>query len=384
MESVINSDNNVEGVKKHIMLIKSNRPCIGDTRLVKEITTFRQNGYRVTVICWDRERISSPDATDLNLNYSEICLRLKAPYGPRVVLFWPLWWLFVSFQLMVSNYDVIHAINFDSIIPSGIIAKIKKKAIVYEMYDPFEDLIAMPLLLRNFLLFIDKIFMRSANAVIVVDESRIREFNGIPNKVIVIYNSPPDLIKEFKIKNKYSIPFKIFYAGMINRSRPIDKVIEAISTIDGVELTIAGFGENAKKIEQLSSQYPKKIRYIGRIDYKTVLDHTLSSDLLFSFYNPEIPVAKFAASNKLFEAMMCGKPILVSNYSAMADIIERENCGLVVDNTRVEKIRDSVEKLKCNRDLCLKLGLNGRAAYEARYSWELMEKRLMEIYKDIK
>lgn len=382
MDSNIVSYNHIRDIKKHIVLIKSNMPCIGDPRLAKEITSFINNGYRVTMICWDREHKSVSDFTNFNPNYHEISLRIKAPCGPRIVPFWPLWWLFVGYQLIVNRYDVIHAINFDSIIPSGIIAKIRNKSIVYEMFDPYEDLISMPLFLRNILLFIDKFFMRIAKAVIVVDESRIREFNGIPNKVVVIYNSPPDSIKKLNLNIKNSNIFKIFYAGMIDRSRPLDKMIDAIRAIDGVELTIAGFGENAKEIEQLSLKYPKKVRYIGRINYEAVINHTLSSDLLFSFYNFNIPVARFAASNKLFEAMMCGKPILVSSYSAMADIVERENCGLAVDNRSIEEIRNSVEKLKRDRDLCFELGLNGRKAYETKYNWTIMEKRLISLYED--
>lgn len=377
MASVTNEDRN-----KQIMLVKSNEPGI-DPRLSKEISTFRQNGFNVTLLCWDRECKESLNTNGKDLDYREICLRLKAPNGVFVVPFWPLWWLYVAFQLLISEYDFIHAINFDSIIPSGIIAKIKRKPIIYEMFDPYEDLIALPLFLRNSLLFIDKIFMRIANAVIVVDESRIKEFNGIPNDVVIIYNSPPDLIKNFQNNYMKDNIFQIFYAGSINRSRPIDKVIEAISTLDDVELLIAGFGEDAKKVERLSLQHPKKIKFIGKINYDTVISLTLSSDLLFSFYDPKIPVAMFAASNKLFEAMMCGKPILVSSYGAMTDIVEKENCGLAIDSTSTEEIRNAVTKLKLDRDLCLKLGSNGRKAYETKYNWGLMEKRLLSIYEDL-
>jgi glycosyltransferase involved in cell wall biosynthesis len=371
--------------KKHIMIIKSNTndPDICDVRLSKEINTFKQDGYLITLLCWDKDCKDSFNHKGEKKEYKEIRLRLKTHYGITTIPFLPLWWVYVFFQLLINSYDIIHVINFDCVIPAGIAAKIKRKPFIYEMFDPYEDLLKLPSIIRNALVFIDKIFMRIANAVVVVDESRIKEFNGIPNKVVIIYNSPPELLNFSQNRRPSSTPFRLFYAGSLDRSRLIDNVIEAVKSLNEIELIIAGYGEDVKKIEQLASKYQKNVKFLGVIDYKKVIDLTFSSDLLFSFYDPAIfPLAKFASSNKLFEAMMCGKPILVDIGTAQTDIVEKENCGIAVDCTNVENIQNAIIKLKENRNLCFELGFNGRQAYEREYNWTSMEKRLLNLYEE--
>ena len=82
--------------------------------------------------------------------------------------------------------------------------------------------------------------------------------------------------------------------------------------------------------------------------------------------------------------MMCGKPILVSDDSSMAGIVRQNNCGLVVPYGDVGAIREAIVKLVTNPGLREELGKNGRRAYEEKYSWTIMEKRLVDAYKRLR
>jgi glycosyltransferase involved in cell wall biosynthesis len=368
--------------KKRVILVKSNL-LEQDPRLGKEIDTLRRAGYVVNLICWDRDCGASPAHQKAgNDGITEIRLRFRAPWGVGVLPFLPVWWCFVFYQVLKTRWDIAHAINFDSVIPALIAAGMKRKSVIYEIFDTYEDLIVLPRLLRDALVWVDKIFLRAAKAVIMVDESRIEEFAGIPNdNVIVIYNSPSDLSMDLNMPDlRGNGVFNLFYAGTLNRNRPLDKVIKAVVALDGVRLTVAGYGEAVKEIESWAAKMPEKIRFIGKISYPEVLERTIMADLLFSFYNPDIPLVKYASSNKLFEAMMCRKPILVGDGTSMAEIVERENCGLVVDGNSIDKIRDAIVRLKENPVLCRRLGENGRKAYEQRFSWEIMQKKLVGLY----
>ncbi len=81
--------------------------------------------------------------------------------------------------------------------------------------------------------------------------------------------------------------------------------------------------------------------------------------------------------------MMANKPILVSKGTTMADIVERENCGLIVDCNSVDEIKKAIVRLKDSPELCRQLGANGRRAYEQKYNWEIMEQRLLSLYQEI-
>jgi len=55
----------------------------------------------------------------------------------------------------------------------------------------------------------------------------------------------------------------------------------------------------------------------------------------------------------------------------------------VVDANNVEEIKEAIIKLRDNPELCRELGSNARKAYEARYSWEIMGRRLVNLYQEL-
>jgi glycosyltransferase involved in cell wall biosynthesis len=81
--------------------------------------------------------------------------------------------------------------------------------------------------------------------------------------------------------------------------------------------------------------------------------------------------------------MMCGKPIIVSDESAMANIVRNERCGVVVPYGDVPALTDALKTCRENPWLRAELGNNGRKAYEERYSWEIMEERVLRGYRSL-
>jgi len=160
----------------------------------------------------------------------------------------------------------------------------------------------------------------------------------------------------------------------------LEKVFQAIENINGVRLIIAGYGDQVNDIKRWADNTADKVKYIGRIGYEEVLERTMASNLLFALYDPSVAAVRHASCNKLFEAMMSQKPILVSKGTAMEDIVEREKCGITVDSGSTEQIGKAIVRLKENPELCRQLGQNGRKAYEQKYNREIMEQRLLELY----
>ena len=84
--------------------------------------------------------------------------------------------------------------------------------------------------------------------------------------------------------------------------------------------------------------------------------------------------------NKLFEAMMCGKPVI---RNVAQEIIKEVNCGIVVDYDNGEQIREAIVTLRDNPELCKRLGDNGRKAFLEKYNWSIMEQRLYRVYDSL-
>ena len=79
--------------------------------------------------------------------------------------------------------------------------------------------------------------------------------------------------------------------------------------------------------------------------------------------------------------MMCTKPIIVSDGSSMAEIVRKEQCGLIIPYNDSKSLQNAILLLKENLQLRENLGANGRSAYERSYGWHIMEGRLIASYE---
>lgn len=368
--------------KKKVVIVKSST-LSRDVRVPKEIESLVFAGYSLVFLCWNRScEVSERSAKD----YGEIQLRLKAPLGIKVLPFAPIWWFFVFFWLMVTKWDVVHAINFDSVVPTVIAGKLKGKPTIYEIEDTYEDQMVLPKMLRSICLNVDKLFIRLANAIIVLDEMQVEEFGGIPNsKVVIIYDSPRESSDEEIVSDRKDDMFILYHGGAFYKIRRlnIDKCFEAIKNIDGVNVVLAGYGDYVEEIRRWAGEMPNKIKYIGSISHEEALKKSAEADLIFQLRDPIVPVNKYICGCTTFEAMMCGKPLLVNKGTATASKVLKENFGLVVDANRIEEIEKAITKLKESPELCKQLGTNGRKAFEKRYCWRIMQQRLLDVYSEL-
>ena len=343
-----------------------------------------KHGYNVTLLLWNRQGGYFENNTDLEI----ITFNLKAPQDKSIVfLFIPLWWIFIFKFLLTTKYDVIHAADLDTLIPAILIKVIKQVKVNYSIYDFYADCAfgRAPKILRYLISNIEKYGIGFTDILFLVTESQYLEVKGAKiTKLVILYNSPIEPIQIIKnVSHKHQGKFKIFYAGVLHRERGLIFIIEAIKKMDEIELTVAGVGPEKNLFHNLSITDQEKIKYLGWIPHEEVISNEIESDVLFSFNNPEFPNNKYAIPNKVLEAMMCGKPIIVNNHTYAAEIVMNENCGLIIPYGDVNAIIDALEKLRDNPDLRQQLGQNGRKAYDNKYSAHLMEKKLVESYKEL-
>ncbi len=352
-----------------------------DTRLRKEIDTLLKDGYEVKVIIWER---GWPFACDRRVDIKG--LKINAPIG-RIssLLYFPVWFLYLTFWLFRTQWDVVHSVNFDTYLFALIAAKIKNKPIVYDIYDFYGDM--MPFLLRNIIVKMDKYLLPFSDVLILADEARIEQIGGNIHKNIFTINNSP--IKDNFDKNQHNNDintFKVFIGGKILKERCLDMIISAIGKIDGVELNIRGHCEETdykQQLIRLSQKFDNMDLYLDGVPYEEIVEGTMSADLTIALYDPDIPNNRYASPNKLFEAMASKIPIIVNENTSMAYIVRKEKCGIIIPYGNEEALIWAISRLKYDLNLQKKLGDNGRKAYENKYNWTIMENRLSSIYRQV-
>jgi len=357
-----------------------------ETRATKIIKTLTENNYDVHLLWWDRGlTVQRSERGEVGTRFSETVFKFKAPWGPKSLIVLAFWWVFIFFNLLMKDWDIVHTIQIISLPPAAVAGKIKRKPVIYDMLDTYEDSISLPRIIRNFCVAVDKLFMRCVDAVVLADEEQVQEVNGIPNdNVEVIYDSP-DTIVEICRKNTHNEVFTLFFAGSLHSGKYLnfDKIFEALKSLDDVKVIIAGYGDLVPDIENAEKIMPDKVEYIGEISHADVLQRSTDADLLFMLRDTVLPVNKYICGSKILEAMMVGTPIIVNDGSSTAKIVRKTNCGLVVDAHNVEEIVGAINNLKENPAMCTQFGINGRNAYGTTYSWNIMGNRLLILYERI-
>lgn len=365
-----------------VLIIRSN-PVAPDPRVEKIGRALLRAGYIVSVIGWDR-RGNYPNREKKDFGKINR-LKIKANFGQGVKNIVPIikWQIRLTIALLKSDFDIIHCCDFDTIIPGYIVSKLKRAKVVYDIFDFYADMLRnTPPILTKLIRWADLNFINYVDAVILADESRKEQISGTNPKILeFIYNSPEDVYKQ-KLAQEKDKKFRISYIGLLQIERGLLEMIDVVSMHPGWAMDIAGYGGDEDIIINKIKKH-KNIKFHGIVDYNMSLQLSEEASVLFATYDPKIPNHKYSSPNKLFEAMMLGKPIIVSDNSTMANIVRKIQNGIAVPYRDKIALENALNVLEQDLELRSVMGKNSRKAYENIYGWQIMEEKLVALYRNL-
>ncbi len=368
-----------------VALLRSRFP---DVRLEKEARALTKGGFQCEIIAWDRKRGSPSIKTDEGIKVTTFEMAAP-PSSILVILLLPVWMCYAFTRLIRSDVDTVHAADFDACLPALLAAKVKNVPLVYDIYDLYAETMAFPFLKNWFRKIISKIdtrLMDQARTIVLPDESRLVQIGErFSEKTVYVYNSPEEKAEErsLNLASYEHEGFVLFFGGEVTPDRCLHLAIEAAKDIPGVDLRIVGpaSAEYAQRLKELASKARNVDLQLSWHQPDYIMKCVRESDAMFAIYDPSIPNNRYSSPNKLFEAMMCRKPIIVNPGTSMDRIVHDEKCGMVMNNLTPSAFREAVLRLKEDAQLREVLGKNGRTAYEERYGWSIMEQRLIEAHR---
>lgn len=355
---------------KAILYIKGS--SVKDVRIQKFITYF--NSKSLDVYFWGWDRIKEDKFHDDNVSY----LLRKGGYNNKYLFFYyPLWVIIVFFKLVftsnLTKYNII-AINFECGLPVYLASKIKKIQYIYEIYDEFSISHNFPNLLKKVLEKLDHKVMRTASCVIHVDENRITydQCNSI-----VIENSPYDYYEN--LERKYEDLVHAFaIIGNISRTRGIDQIYLFAKENPEIQFLLAGTFYDIYYKKLLLSL--KNVAYYDRMSQLELFSKIEKCCGIFSLYDPALEINRLAASNKVYDAMMLGIPVITNPDVVNSKFVSSQNVGVII-NYKYDKTWDILAK-KTFVERAKVIGQNGRRLYLDRFRIEKMiEDRLIPLLK---
>lgn len=370
-----------------VVILRSN-PIAPDPRVEKTAHTLQGAGYPTMLLGWDRT--ASHAQQDQVAGTSCYRLPIQADYGSGLRNFPALLrWQIGLLRWLADHqdeFDIIHACDFDTILPALWCKKRYKKRVVYDIFDFYADhLRGTPAWLKKLIRSIDLRAIGSADAIILVDDSRWAQIEGArPRRSTVIYNTPEDLRDRIQaeLQVEPATNLRIIYAGLLMIERGLLELISVLHRHPDWHLDLVGFGGDEERLVEEARKTPN-VAWRGRLPYPSVLQLSYAADVLIATYDPSVTNHRYSSPNKVFEAMMLGKPIIVARDTNMDRIIIEKTCGLVVPYGDIPSLDAALACLQSDIELRRNLGINGRLAYDTTYSWGVMKARLLDLYRSV-
>jgi glycosyltransferase involved in cell wall biosynthesis len=373
-----------------IVVIRSANSVIYDPR-VKRIIKSLNKRYSVTALGWDRDGLPKKKLDDYIVELK--LFRLKTSFWKpslprmfvRLVVFFPLFWAWVFINLAIQRPEVVHACDLDTVLPCYVYKKIFQKRLIFDVFDRYAMVFIPAKFKRLFAIvnWLEELLGSKADALIIAGGQKVLEtFKKKPKLYTVIMNCPEDCMpgkKKELINNSSKEALTLVYTGGIRRGRALESLVSIINSLNGVNLVIAGPIMDKELFAQIN--HIPGIKYNGVFEPLDALALEKSSDVMIALYDTAVAWNRITLPNKLFEAMMCGIPIITN---IATEIVKETKCGIIVNNYYdVNEIRKAIISLKDDDELRKILGDNGRKAFVQRFNWHTMECRLYDLYETI-
>jgi glycosyltransferase involved in cell wall biosynthesis len=216
-----------------------------------------------------------------------------------------------------------------------------------------------------------------------------KRFVYIPNGISLSDWESPEMLPDDYLgiinKAKNEKRFILSFFGSHTRSYSLDYLIKALARTDQSRIFVAFVGEGNYKEEliKLAKElgiHPDAYAFLPAINKKAIPSLIRISD---ASYVGAINNRMFRfgiGMNKLFDAMMGGKPILYA-VDAPNNIVEEYQCGISVPAENTDELANGLVKLiQMPEDEKKQMGENGHNAIMNRFIYPIIAKQFSEIF----
>jgi len=168
--------------------------------------------------------------------------------------------------------------------------------------------------------------------------------------------------------------------------RAVRQVADSVEFLseDTYLIFMGGGGDKNVLIKYVSvKEYFARVKFHEEVSLKELPRYTASADLgVVPLLNVSLN-NYYGLPNKLFEYMHAGLPIVASDFPEIKKIVVGEGIGICFNPEDPKDIAVSINKVLGNDKLREKMSGKVLNLARTKYNWEIEEKKLLNIYKEL-
>ncbi len=222
---------------------------------------------------------------------------------------------------------------------------------------------------------------RTLDGFVCATPSIARSFPS--ERTVTVRNYPR--LERFRERNACAMPQaerrrQFVYAGGLSEARGLAPMLDALDAIPDATLILFGQFDSAES-EARARAHPAwpRVDYRGFRPHEEVVGALAESRVGLLLLRPE-PAFLEALPIKLFEYMAAGLPVVCSDFPMWREIVGPSDCGLLVDPSDLQELRQALESLLADPQRAERMGAAGNAATRDRYSWSSEQQALLDFY----
>jgi len=356
----------------------------------KEAMSLSKAGFHIVHIC--PEHISAK-----NRFYNKHIKTITYHYPQGII--WRLFQIPSLFRRASKvKADCYHCNEVDSWI-AGVLLKICfKKKVVFDVHEHYPETFAhsrFPKWLRPIIAFSIRwlflILSPFTDRIVLAKQSIAKDFSLFRKKLVYVQNYA--LTSYLSTNQKQSEPnslVQVIHHGVMGQKRGWPVLLEVFSSLrhEAICLKIIGQfkdgSENDFFTQRNELNLSERVIFEDWMPFEDVFQHVKASQIGIVLLQPGHLNHVHALPHKLFDYMLAGIPVIIPNFSKeLTSIVTQSNCGVLVDPSNPNQIRQAILSLANNPNKRKELGANGRKAILKKYNWDNEARELITMYNKL-
>lgn len=295
----------------------------------------------------------------------------------------------------VSLRASVYHLHDPHLIPLGLALKVRGARVVYDVHEDYPAKAATehtdhPLRKRckaGMWTVLEQLARKWLDSFVCASPALAATFPA--DRTVVVGNLP--LHREFTSATAVP-PYRdrantLLFVGSLTRARGYFEITRALELVPAdldCKLRLVGYFRDREVVRAAcKSRARGTIEMVPFQPYERVVSEMLSAKIGLVVLHPLPNHADPARSNKLFEYMAAGLPVIASDLPRWRDIVRGIDCGLVVDPLDPSAIAAAVEFLLRHPGEAEAMGRRGREAVFSGLNWDSDRATLLAFYGEL-